>query len=115
MGYAIGSILSALIAKVSIDMETAAADWKTQLMFVVAFVFNVIFIVVISKKWVVRKIALWQVFLLFWLLDTAVPLIYQLIFLSPMPIPLAILIGLFPALVITIGMRIGYKGDVLTG
>lgn len=115
MGYAIGSILSALIARVSIDMETAAADWNTQLMFVAAFVFNVIFIVVISKKWVARKIALWQVFLLFWFIDTIVPLVYQFIFLSPMPIPLAVLIGFFPALVITLGMRIGYKREIPAG
>jgi hypothetical protein len=115
MGYAVGSILSAIIAKANIDMETAAADWKTQMMFVVAFVFNVILILLVSRRWVNHKIALWQVFLLFWLVDTAVPLIYQWIFLSPMPLPLAILIGFFPALVIAIGIRIGYRRGAATG
>jgi len=38
MGYAVGSILSAVIARVEIDMETAASDLRTQMMFVVAFV-----------------------------------------------------------------------------
>lgn len=109
MGYAVGSILSAIIAKANIDMETAAADWKTQMMFVVAFVFNVVLILLVSRRWMAHKIALWQVFLLFWLVDTVVPLGYQWIFLSPMPLPLAILIGFFPALVIAIGIRIGYK------
>lgn len=114
MGYAVGSILSAIIVRATIDMETAASDLKTQMMFVVAFVVNVIVILLASKRWIAHKIALWQVFLFFWLVDTVVPLVYQLIFLSPMPLPLAILIGFFPALVITIGMRIGYKKTMAT-
>ncbi len=114
MGYAVGSILSAIIVKANIDMETAAADWKTQMMFVVAFIFNVILILLVSRRWMTHKIALWQVFLLFWLVDTVVPLGYQLIFLSPMPLPLAILIGFFPALVIAIGIRIGYRRSAAT-
>ncbi len=109
MGYAVGSILSAIVAKVSIDMKTAASDWKTQMMFVVAFVFNVILILTVSRRWVACKITLWQIFLLFWFIDTIVPLVYQLIFTSPMPLLLATLIGFFPALVITISMRIGYR------
>lgn len=114
MGYAVGSILSAIIAKVNIDMETAASDWKTQMMFVVAFVVNVFLILLVSKRWIIHSIALWQIFLLFWLVDTIVPLVYQLIFMSPMPLPLAILIGFFPALVIAIGMRIGYRKTMAT-
>jgi hypothetical protein len=115
MGYAVGSLLSAVIAKVSIDMETAASDWKTQMMFVVAFVFNVLLILILSRRWVARKITLWQVFLLFWLVDTLVPVVYQWIFTSPMPLSLAILIGFFPALVITAGMRMGYRQTPLAG
>jgi len=113
MGYAVGSILSAIIARANIDMETAASDWKTQMMFVVAFVFNVILILLISKRWISHKIALWQIFLLFWLVDTIAPLAYQVIFLSPMPLLLAIFIGFFPALVITIGMRIIYRESAI--
>ncbi|MGB9800798.1 MAG: hypothetical protein ACPLUL_11965 [Thermanaerothrix sp.] len=111
MGYAIGSILSAVIARVAINFEAAASDWTTQIMFVVAFVFNVVFILLLSRLWTAHKITLWQVFLLFWVVDTVVPLGYQLIFLSPMPIPLAMLMGVFPALVITIGLRLGYKRE----
>lgn len=114
MGYAVGSILSAIIAKVNIDMEAAASDWKTQIMFVVALIFNVALILPVSKWWLSRKIALWQVFLLFWLVDTVVPLLYQWIFLSPMPLPLAVLIGFFPALVIAIGIRLGYRRTVVS-
>lgn len=114
MGYAVGSILSAIIARVAIDMEAAASDWKTQMMFVVAFVVNVILIFSVSKRWIAHRIALWQVFLLFWFVDTVVPLVYQWIFLSAMPLPLAILIGFFPALVIAIGIRIGYRGSTAT-
>jgi hypothetical protein len=108
MGYAVGGILSAIIAKVEIDMGAAASDWKTQMMFVVAFVFNALLVLAVSGRWVRREIALWQVFLLFWLIDAIVPLAYQLIFLSPMPLPLALLMAFFPALVIAIGIRFGY-------
>lgn len=109
MGYAAGSLLSAAIARIQVDMEAAASDWRTQMMFVVAFVVNVILIFGVSKRWLAHKMALWQVFLLFWAVDTLVPLGYQFIFLSPMPLPLALLIGFFPALVITVGMPIVYK------
>lgn len=115
MGYAVGSILSAILVKANIDMEAAAADWKTQMMFVVAFVFNVILILPVSRRWMTRRIALWQVFLLFWFVDTGVPSVYQLIFLSPMPLPIAILIGFFPALVIATGIRVGYKRGLDAG
>ena len=80
-------------------------------MFVVAFVLNVVLILLLSRFWTTHKITLWQVFLLFWVVDTVVPLGYQLIFLSPMPIPLAMLMGVFPALVITVGLRLGYKRE----
>lgn len=109
MGYAAGSILAAILARVSIDMKTAAADWKTQLMFVVAFLVNTLLILLVSNRWVARKIAWWQAFLLFWFVDAAVPLVYQWIFLEPMTPPFAMMIGLFPALIITIGLRAGYK------
>lgn len=58
MGYAVGSILSAIIVRANIDMEAAAADWKTQMMFVVAFVLNVILILPVSRRWMARRIAL---------------------------------------------------------
>lgn len=109
MGYAVGGILSAIVAKVNIDFESAAADWKTQLMFVVAFVMNIFLIYFTSTKWVERKTELWHIFAFFWLADTAILLIYQLIFLSPMPLPLALLVGFFPALVITVAFQLSYK------
>ena len=109
MGYAVGSILSAVIARVEIDMETAASDLRTQMMFVVAFVVNIILVFLVSKKWVMGKIALWHVILFFWIVDTAVILLYQLIFLSPMPLPLALFVGLFPASIIAISMRFGHR------
>ncbi|MGQ9780521.1 MAG: hypothetical protein ACUVRM_11740 [Bacillota bacterium] len=109
MGYAVGSILTAILARVSIDMKAAAFDWKTQLMFVVAFFFNILFILLLSQKQAVRKIHLWKIFLLCWFVETVVPLVYQWIFLTPMPIYFAVLIGFFPALVIAIGMRLGYR------
>lgn len=109
IGYAVGSILSAIIARVEIDMGAAASDLRTQMMFVAAFVVNIVLVFLASKKWVEGEIALWHVFLFFWMVDTAVILLYQLVFLSPMPVPLALLVSLFPAFIIAIGMHFGYK------
>ncbi len=109
LGYAVGSILSALIARAKIDMEAAASDWRTQMMFVVAFVMNTVLIFFIARKWVRSEIALGYIFLLFWGVDTAVILLYQFIFLSPMPLLLAFLVGFFPAIIITGSMRLSYK------
>lgn len=109
IGYAVGSILSAVIARVEIDMGAAAFDLRTQMMFVAAFVVNIVLIFLASKKWVRGEIALWHVFLFFWVADTAVILLYQLVFLSPMPVLLALLVGLFPAFIIAVGMHFGYK------
>lgn len=109
IGYAVGSILSAVIARVEIDMGAAAFDLRTQMMFVAAFVVNIVLIFLASKKWVRGEIALWHVFLFFWVADTAVILLYQLVFLSPMPLLLALLVGLFPAFIIAVGMHFGYK------
>ncbi len=111
MGYAVGSLLTAFLAKVEVDMEAAAADWKTQIMFVVALVVNVLLVLVVSQWRTTGKIALWQVFALFWVVDALVPLAYQWLFTSPMSVPFAALIGLFPALVITGAMALAYKRD----
>lgn len=113
IGYAVGSILSAVIAGAEIDVETAASDWRTQMMFVVAFVVNIVLVFLVSRKWTRGRMVLWHVFLFFWIADTTVILLYQLLFLSPMPVLLALLIGLFPALVIAVSMHFGYKGKVL--
>jgi len=109
MGYAVGSILGAVMSGAEIDMEAAASDVRTQMMFVVAFVLNIILVFLVSKKRIAGKIALWQVFLFFWIIDTAVILLYQVIFLLPMPLPLALFIGFFPALIIAISMYVSYK------
>lgn len=109
MGYAVGSILSALLVRARIDMAAAASDWKLQMMFVVAFICNVVLILPVAQRWIARKVTLWQVFLFFWLVDTVVLLVYQFAFLSPMPLPLAALIGLFPALVVAMGISFGYR------
>jgi len=109
MGYAVGSLLTAFLAKVRVDMEAAAADWKTQIMFVVALVVNVLLILLVSGWRKAGKISVWQVFLLFWIVDALVPLAYQWLFTSPMSLPFAALIGLLPALVITGSVALAYK------
>lgn len=92
-------------------MEAAAADWKTQIMFVVALVINVVLVLVISGWRKAGKVSMWQIFLLFWLVDALVPLAYQWLFTSPMALPFAALIGLLPALVIAASMALAYQRE----
>ena len=44
IGYAVAAIISALLAGIAIDFEGTGKDVTTQLMFVVAFIFNILFI-----------------------------------------------------------------------
>jgi hypothetical protein len=109
IGYAIGGILSAALAGIEVDMEAAAADLRTQMMFVVAFVVNVMAVFLISKQWLKGKISIWLIFALFWGIDTVVPLLYQLVFTAPSPLHMALLLGFFPAVIIAVSMRLNYK------
>ncbi len=109
IGYAIGGLLSVAVVGFNIDMGAAAADLRTQMMFVVAFVVNVITVYFISKLWSQGKLRIGTLFALFLGIDTAVPWLYQLIFTSPSPWPLALLLGLFPAVIVTLSIRLNYK------
>ena len=43
----------------------------------------------------------WQMFGMLWLVDSLVPLVYQSVVMSPPPLHMALLLGFFPALIIT--------------
>ena len=101
--------MSVAVVGFNIDMGAAAADLRTQMMFVVAFVVNVITVYFISKLWSQGKLRIGTLFALFLGIDTAVPWLYQLIFTSPSPWPLALLLGLFPAVIVTLSIRLNYK------
>lgn len=109
IGYAIGGLLSVAVVGFNIDMGAAAADLRTQMMFVVALVVNVITVYFVSKLWSQGKLRIGTLFALFLGIDTTVPWLYQLIFTSPSPWPLALLLGLFPAVIVTLSIRLNYK------
>lgn len=109
IGYAVGSLLSAWIAGVHIKISGDTLSFKRQFMFVFTFIINVIGVLIITNKSLLGKVPHIKLFLLFWFIDTTAILFYQLVFLRPMPIYMAVLIGLFPALVILASYKINYK------
>jgi len=103
VGYAIGGILVAKIAGVQIKVNTSSSTFlRTQLMFIVAFIVNVISVFLLSKVWAKNKTNIYILFCFFWFVDTAILLLYQFIFSHMMPIHSALLMGVFPAIIITI-------------
>lgn len=117
IGYAVGGLLLAAMANASaastgaepIDIEAAGANFKMQFMFVVAFVANVIAVFWAARRWLAGRMKLWIVFLLFWLVDSFVPWLYQTLVFGSSFIPTAILLGLFPAVIIAISIRMNYR------
>jgi len=67
----------------------------------------------IARRWQANRIALWGIFLLFWCIDAVVPWLYQTIVFGSSYIPTAILLGFFPALIITASMKINYQKPVM--
>jgi hypothetical protein len=116
IGYAVGGLLSvALVHTVGggapgaeTDIEAAAGNLRVQMMFVAAFLVNTIGVFFIGRKHEAGRMPLGSVFALFWIVDTAVPWLYQALFLSPSPAHLALLLGFFPAVIITVTMRVSY-------
>jgi hypothetical protein len=106
-GYAVGGILLALFIGAEID-EGAGVDLRIQMMFVVAFLVNAVSIFFVARQWRADGIALWQVFALYWVIDTAVPMLYQLVVFGETSFA-ALVLGFFPAVVIAVSMRLNYK------
>ncbi len=109
IGYAVGSLVLFFIAGSNIDFEQAAGDVKTHLMFVVAFILNVIYVLYVSKKWLRNEISLWMLGTIAWALDGLVIFSYQWLFIGSSSFLVAMLIGLLPALIITLSVRQNYK------
>jgi hypothetical protein len=112
VGYAIGGLLSAALAGIEVDMDAAAGDLKTQMMFVVAFVVNTIVVFFISRQRLKGKISIWLIFALFWGIDTVVPLLYQLLVFGESSLPMMLLLGFFPAVIIAVSIYLNYKRRV---
>jgi hypothetical protein len=74
-------------------------------MFVVASVFNVAYVLYVSKRGLEHKISLWIIFGLAWVLDSLVLFFYQWIVFGSSVLITVILIGLLPAVTIALSVR----------
>lgn len=121
IGYAIGGLLLAAMANArasasggqAIDIQAAGMNFKMQFMFVIAFAVNTAAALGVARRWRAGHITLWAVFLLFWLVDALVPWLYQTLVLGGSFIPTAILLGLFPAAILTMSIRAGLRGQTV--
>lgn len=109
IGYAVGSLTIFFLSDTNIDFDSAAGDVKTQLMFVVAFIVNVIYVFYISKQWLENKISLSMIFIFAWILDSLAIFLYQSIFFGTSSLITTILIGFLPAVIIALSIRQNYK------
>ncbi len=109
IGYAIGSLTLFFLSDTDIDFDTAARDIRNQLIFVVAFVANVVYVLYISRKWLEGRISLWVIFVLAWILDSLVLFFCQWLFLGSSSLIIALLIGLLPGAIIAVSIRQNYK------
>jgi hypothetical protein len=116
VGYAIGGLLSVAFVRATgggtpgaeIDIDAAASNLTIQMMFVAAFLVNTAAVFFVGRKHQAGRMLPWSIFALFWAIDTAVPWLYQALFLSPSPAHLALLLGFFPAVIIAVTMRVSY-------
>jgi hypothetical protein len=122
IGYAVGGLLmvammNARVAETgaeAIDIEATGANFKMQFMFVVAFVVNTISVFWIARKWRTdHQLSIWTIFLLFWLIDALVPWLYQTVVFGSSFIPTAVMLGFFPAVIITLSIKMNYKRPVI--
>ena len=117
IGYAVGGLLLAFMANAKaaasgtsgIDIEAAGANFQMQFQFVVAFIINAIIVFWITHKWQANRLTIWATFLLFWFVDTVVPWSYQTIVFGSSFIPTVIMLGFFPAVIITLSIRMNYQ------
>lgn len=116
IGYAVGGLILAFQANATaattgaggIDIAAAGANFKMQFMFVVAFIVNTIAVFWIARKWQTNQMKLWVIFLLFWFVDALVPWLYQTFVFGASSIPTALMLGFFPAVIITLSIRMSY-------
>ncbi len=123
IGYAVGGLLLAAMANAQaaatgtggVDIAAAGANFKMQFMFVVAFIVNVMAIFRVAHKWQAHQMTIWSIFLLFWLIDAIVPWLYQIIIFGSSFLPTVLLLGFFPAAIITISIRMNYQSLAIQG
>jgi hypothetical protein len=102
IGYAVGGLLLAAMANANaastgaapIDIEAAGANFKMQFMFVVAFVVNTFAVFGVARRWAENRTNPW---------------LYQTLVFGSSFIPTAILLGLFPAVIIVLSICMNYR------
>jgi hypothetical protein len=117
IGYAIGGLILAFSANAAaaetgtggVDIAAAGANFKMQFMFVVAFIVNAIAVFWIARKWQANQMAMWGIFLLFWVIDALVPWLYQTFIFGSSFIPTIIMLGFFPSVIIAVSIWMNYK------
>jgi hypothetical protein len=118
IGYAIGGLLSVVLVQATtgtmVDTQAAATNLTMQFMFVVAFAVNIVCAFVMARWWLAEKIRVWQMFGLLWLVDSLVPLVYQTVVMSTPPLLMALLLGFFPALIITSTIYFSHRRPIQT-
>jgi len=105
IGYAIGGILTSKMAGVAINISGDSISFRGQLMFAFAFLINVFTLIIFISKRYYNTISLWIIFIFYWILDTAAPLLYQAIAHRMMPFHMALFMGFFPALIIILSIK----------
>jgi hypothetical protein len=121
IGYAVGGLLLAAMANANaaasggqgIDIQAAGANLKMQLMFVPAFLANVLGAFWLARQWRAGRTALWVLFVVFWLLDALVPWLYQTIVFGGSFIPTALMLAFFPAVIITFSIWAANRNTVV--
>jgi len=118
IGYAVGALLMLLFsslattgqAAIDPDVVSAGSDFKIQFMFILAFIINAATVYFIGKKYSMGKMKLWKIFIFYFIIDTLVPWIYQIFITPPGPsVIFALMLGLFPSLIITLSIKLNYK------
>lgn len=117
IGYAAGGLLLVAMANASaasagtepIDIEATGMNFKMQFMFVIAFIVNTIAIFWIARKWQANQIKIGIVFMLFWFIDALVPWLYQTLVFGSSFIPAVMMLGFFPAVIITLSIWMNYR------
>ena len=117
MGYAVGGLLLVGMANANagttgadrIDVAAAGANFKMQFMFIVAFLVNILAAFWIARRSRIAQLPVWAVFAFFWCVDGFVPWLYQTVVFGGSHIPTAIMLGFFPALILTASMWLSYR------
>ncbi|HLO16465.1 MAG TPA: hypothetical protein VK206_16655 [Anaerolineales bacterium] len=115
IGYAIGGLLLVALTRSDIDIGAAGTDFKMQFMFVVAFFINAITILWLAHLWQANPKSLWSVFSLFWFVDAIVPWLYQTLIFGGSHIPTVIILGFFPAAIITLSIWLNQIRPAIQG